>query len=293
MTEKTNNGNNPNGKISGKVIWDFDGTITLEWVEAIPFREKFFELYAATTGIDVDKVKEIYETIAYRSVLTDNAAGWNIGGNIVCPATSSEYVLTTTIFQHMYNYAKEGKFNEYNEEIAKMDDAALRIIYPEAYAHSGIEFKKGAKSVLEAYKDRSVIVTNSADGPVRKKLEMLGVEGIPIYTNAAKFIITGGMTDVPETIQPEGFPRPIHLQRGKYRAVLETLAKEGFRPEETTVVGDVFELDLALPQQLGYNIVAVDNRTVNHPTGLPDHEVFYLKNTKPATRIIADLRDLL
>jgi len=76
--------------------------------------------------------------------------------------------------------------------------------------------------------------------------------------DANKFAVCGSATadarfeSLPETVRWPGLDRAIHLRRGRYFDVLRGLWDEtGTGPDSTLVVGDGFELDLAMPAALG------------------------------------------
>jgi hypothetical protein len=56
-------------------------------------------------------------------------------------------------------------------------------------------------------------------------------------------------------IRVSGLTRPILPRRGRYFDALAAIWEEtGARPESTLVCGDIFELDLALPAELGADV---------------------------------------
>ena len=60
---------------------------------------------------------------------------------------------------------------------------------------------------------------------------------------------------LPETQTLEGLPRPVYLRLGRYYEVLrEVWEQTGTRPERTLLVGDIYELDLAMPIHLGVSV---------------------------------------
>jgi len=132
-------------------------------------------------------------------------------------------------------------------------------------------FRPGAKQFLDELigKYGVAIVTNSKTDSVEKKLKTLADYSIPIIGNAKKYVIDQTMDNVPESVNLEGFPRPVLLRRRNYKEILDK-----FDPEKTVVVGDIYELDLALPEFLGFKVIqmATDNT--------PEYEIEYHK-TKP------------
>ena len=68
---------------------------------------------------------------------------------------------------------------------------------------------------------------------------------------------------MPESIQFDGLlPRPVYLRRGKYYEALRDIWNQtGTGPESTLVAGDIYELDLALPIELGLQVHLVTGPT--------------------------------
>jgi hypothetical protein len=102
----------------------------------------------------------------------------------------------------------------------------------------------------------TVIVTSSATNRVRDKLRRGTIPydrfGITIHGNAKKQVIDPAWEGAPESVQPEGFPNPIFPRRRLYHQALEGA---NIDLEGAVVVGDVYQLDLSMPEQLGANIV--------------------------------------
>ncbi len=63
---------------------------------------------------------------------------------------------------------------------------------------------------------------------------------------------------MPESISIEDLGRPVYIRRKFYFDILEQIAKErGLSFEEVAVVGDICELDLLLPKQLGMYVMLI------------------------------------
>ena len=144
-------------------------------------------------------------------------------------------------------------------------DDILQQIFQRNYTKSGIVFKKQAKEVLEELIKRMpvFIVTNSNSGAVTNKIEKLdpqGKEKITLFGDAQKYSIDSSLDAVPETLTINGLNRVIYLRRKEYFDVLNQIWKAtSVKSGQTLVIGDIFELDLALPAILGCNIFLVAN----------------------------------
>ena len=221
------------------IILDFDGTLTDTENEARPFLKKWNELFSEKTGVPV-KCLENSIAEAKAAILSDTKKGWMNNGYVAAPATADPYILNSTIFQYLSEkFRNEGKY-----DIPK-DDNYLQDLFIQAYPYSTISFRKGAKELLGSLvqKYNVNIVTNSKAGLVKKKITKLGNYDIPVIGDAKKYVIFGS-----ESIILEGFPRQVFLGRDNYRKILDK-----FIPEETLVIGDIYELDLALPEYLGFH----------------------------------------
>ncbi len=103
-----------------------------------------------------------------------------------------------------------------------------------------------------------VIVTNSRIAGVERKLAMLGDKytSIPVVGNARKNALDLGWYGVDESIRPVGYERDVYLRRKLYWNTLTRLMrKKGLKPHNVLVIGDIYEMDLALPAQIGMRIM--------------------------------------
>jgi hypothetical protein len=258
--------------MKAKKIFDFDGFITNENLEARPFVEKFLELYKKESKLNQDDMNTVLEH-GMTKALSDPKAGWNMNGKIVAPATSSEYVFYTTIFQMLYSEALSGDLPKELAELApaikKVDNNKMQEIYKEAYKSSATKLREGAEDFLNKHID-AVIVTNSDPAKVNEKLKTIGLgDGkIRLYGNAKKFLVTEQIPGVPETFEHPELPRPVYLWRGNYKRVLDEIC----RGAPATTCGDVWELDNALPSALGYRTIILDNALGDELIGMTDYE---------------------
>jgi hypothetical protein len=165
-------------------------------------------------------------------------------------------------------------------------DPALRsevttTIFRRAYRATGAAFRPEAKRVLEALLARVpavYVVTNAATEVAARKLRSLspaGLEKLRLRGDARKFLVgpaSGAdprFARVPREKQVEGLRRPVLLHRGRYFDVLAAIWEEtGSGPERTLVCGDIYELDLALPAELGASVHLVKReRTFGYELG--------------------------
>ncbi len=115
------------------------------------------------------------------------------------------------------------------------------------------------------------VVTNADPVVVADKLAALAPAGLPrlhVHGDARKFLIVPAsrpddrLAALPAERRLPGLARPLLLRRGRYFDVLTSIWAEcGARPAETLVCGDIFELDLALPADLGAEVYLVRRET--------------------------------
>jgi hypothetical protein len=104
--------------------------------------------------------------------------------------------------------------------------------------------------------------------------------------HARKFDVDDAWTGAPETLAVPGLARPVLLRRRNYHAILrELLEAAGADFADLVVVGDIFELDLAMPLALGARVGLVAS---GHT---PAYERAFV-HAHPRGRIIEDLRDV-
>ncbi len=141
----------------------------------------------------------------------------------------------------------------------------ITAVFRRAYQRTVAAFRPEAKRVIEVLLARvpSVhVVTNAAPEVAVRKLAELGPEGnLRVRGDARKFAIGPASSPdprfarVPRERRLRGLDRPVLLTRGPYFDALASIwAESGARPETTLVCGDIYELDLALPAELGASV---------------------------------------
>jgi len=238
------------------IILDFDGTLTDTDKESIPAINKWHELFCEKTHTDItDHVSEIKKAV--NEIILDEKSGWIKNGKVIAPATADPFVLITTAYQKtIQKYINEEKYPLAQNQ--QSIDALLYELFTKSYTYADTVFRPGAKEFLdELYnKYEVVIATNSKTDSVEKKLNQLTNYKIPIIGNAKKYEIDNIVVTVPESINLENFPRPIFLRRLYYYNILNE-----FNSKNTTVIGDIYELDLALPEYLKFKTIQIETPT--------------------------------
>jgi len=249
------------------IVLDFDGTFTRVDEEAVPFVEAFRAGLAEHVGSELEGM---WNRAAATIEATPDRFGWEYDGVIVAPSHADPYIRCTTIGQLLLAEADVAPARR--TEI-------LQGLYKMAYPLSLTVFRSDAKMVVEAVVSSGLpvyVVTNSATEHVRAKIDSLDPRGkgsIHVRGEARKFVLHEPekkhpmFESLPERMAVSGLPRPVWLRRGYYFEALRKIWDEtGSGPERTVVCGDIFELDLAMPAQLGARV-----HLVSRPQ-TPDYE---------------------
>ena len=247
------------------VVLDLDGTLTDVPRESPPFVEAFPALVSDLLGRDLGASWAAAERAVHAR---SPELGWLIEGHMVGPADADPYILASSAAQIVFDEAGV---------LAR--DASLRseittTIFRRAYHRTTTAFRPEAKEVLEALLARLptvYVVTNAATEVATRKLAELAPEGLErlrIRGDAGKFMIgppsrpDPRFAAIPREKRLPGLARPVLLERGRYFDALAAIwAESGAGPESTLVCGDIFELDLALPAELGAHVHLVERET--------------------------------
>jgi hypothetical protein len=237
------------------IVLDFDGTFTLVDREAVPFVEGFVAGLREIVGGDVAARWD--ETVT-RVKADPDRYGWEHGGTIVAPSHADPYILATTVGQLLL--AEAGLD-------ARARTEHLQALYQQNYPRALTVFRPDAKNVIETLVATSTpvfVVTNSRTDHVSAKLDQLAPRGrsqITVRGDARKFVLGDPenadetWSRVPEQRELPGLSRPIQVRRGAYYDQLRRIWSEtGTDAASTLVCGDIFELDLALPAELGARV---------------------------------------
>ena len=250
------------------LLLDFDGTFTLAEQEGVPFVEAYRADLCRRLGRNIDaEWRECEATIRARPT----EFGWLFQGKLVAPGNADPYVRATTVARMLMD-----RFDAYPDP--KERDEACAELYAESYEHSAVVFRPGAEAVLERLLKTELplyIVTNSGTEAVTHKVDTLLPQAPrrPVVRgNAMKAfieeptVVDPAFAGLPETQALEGLSRPVYLRRGRYyEALREIWDRTGTTPERTLLVGDIYELDLAMPFHLGVSIhLIVGDTTAEH-----------------------------
>jgi len=235
------------------IVLDFDGTFTDVEREAVPFLSHYRQGLSELVGREIGA---LWERAVQTVRAEPDAYGFRFGERIVAPSHADPYILSSCASRLVLaelGVAPEGEGYE--------------SLFHRAYAHADTVFRSDAREVVDAVLALDVptfVVSNSRTDNVIAKLHRLGedlLERLEVRGDARKFHLVDPepadprFDGVPEQLEVESLSRPIYLRRGRYFETLSTIwAATGTTPERTLVCGDIFELDLALPQALGASV---------------------------------------
>lgn len=245
------------------VVLDFDGTMTDAEIEGGPYRAGYLEDLAVIAGMSAAEVR--FRADALDAEVAANAAeeGWRYQGQIVAPATVDPYLRLMPVARRILDEA--GRLLDEADRQRVLDG----LLYRYNYRKTITAFREGAAQVLHALREHSTwIVTNSDTEAVRAKVRTLEADsGVAlgwldgqVVGNAKKYVVDPAFNAVPESLSLPGLRRPVLLRRRYYFEVLERLRRQaGVGWHDVTVIGDIFELDLALPLALGARVGLLQN----------------------------------
>ncbi len=269
------------------LVLDFDGTVTDAEIEGRPFRDGYLEDLAVLTGRPVDEVRSEAARIEAAVAAAPGDHGWIYEGKIVAPAVVDPYLRMMPVARALFDAF--GCFPQDADRTRLLDG----ILYKYNYQKTATAFRPGAAELLRRLcNSASWVVTNSHTEPVQGKIRSLAPDGAldwwmgRVRGRARKYVVDDSFDVVPATLQVPGLTRPVHLRRRHYHEALAGLLTEaGAGWPELLVVGDIFELDLALPLACGARVALV----VNAHT--PGYERAYVAG-HPRGRIVESLADI-
>ncbi len=232
---------------------DFDGTVTDVAKEAQRYLEVYSAGLATVLGMDPYEMEAHMQQSRAEIVKNPGMYGWEYDGLIVAPALADPYLTNISAVQLTL------------ERLDKtIERDALDTLHKQAYQYTETVFRPDAQAYVEQLHATTdfTIVTNSKTDRVYQKLtrllerSRLSTEDIRVVGDAKKYVIDNSWEQVAQTTQPKGFPRPVYLRRKCYH---DALFSGGQKPD--IVIGDVYELDLALPYALNIWTILLLSRT--------------------------------
>jgi hypothetical protein len=271
---------------------DFDGTMTDAEAEGRPFRDGYLEDLCLLVGRKPGdpEVLEIAETTEAEIAAAPHAHPFLWMGRAVAPATVDPYLRMVPIAHRILD--RYGVMPDATDRGRLLGSVLYKYNYAKTLGHP--VFRAGAGEVLRALGGSPTwIVTNSDTHAVAGKVAALDRDtpGVAWLTSrvrgfARKFDVDDTWAAAPDAMALPGLERAVLLRRHAYYEILKTVLDEAGKTfEDLVVVGDIFELDLAMPLALGARVgLVVGPRT-------PDYERTFVTN-HPRAALIEDLSQI-
>ena len=267
--------------MSKLLILDFDGTLTDAEEEGKNYKDGYLADVALLADRDLEEVLGWAAEFEEKILAKADLYGWNFNGKIVAPASVDPYLRIMPISRMIFDRA--GVYTNLQERDRLLD----RILYKYNYQKTTTAFQEGAAEFFttlgqlerEQNAIATCVVTNSHTLPVQNKIRLLGEQTgndldwlvERVHGSARKYIIDDDFGDIAEQMSIPNLSRPIFLRRKLYHQTICSLQKQFDSSwEETTVLGDIFELDLSLPLACGSKVGLMVNRFT------PKYEMDYL-----------------
>jgi hypothetical protein len=274
------------------LVLDFDGTITDAEAEGGPFRTGYLEDIATLAGLSIEETLSLASGFEDEVAKNPNVHGWVFQGQIVAPATVDPYLRMMPVARKILDHTHS--FMDRDSRDRLLDG----ILYKYNYPKTKVVFRDGAHECLDSLNGTGTwIVTNSHTTPVQSKVRTLAAEhNNPnlewlvqrVNGRAKKYILDEEFQEVPGSIHIPGLDRPVLLRRKHYFEVLKGILDENKASwSDLTVIGDIFELDPALPLALGAKVGLVVNPFT------PDYERDFVDNHSRGRLIdsLAEVKD--
>ena len=248
------------------VCLDFDGTLTLAEEGGARYVEEYRE--DLSRRLERDLTGEWQRAEA--SVREDPTLhGLLYQGKVVAPGNADPFIRSSTVARMVMD--EFGSFPESAER-----ERVLGELYAAAYDHTTTVFRGDARPVLERLSETGLpvfVVTNSRTDSVERKIAgLLGAAARPpaVFGDAKKAILEepeppdARFDALPATRALPGLPRPVYLRRGRYYEALRAIWQRArTEPARTLLVGDIYELDLAMPLELGVSVHLLEGQVTS------------------------------
>jgi len=257
------------------VVLDFDGTLTDADAHAPAFHEASGRELASLLGWDEPTLRREWRRAQGAVARLPADAAWVVDGCGVCPAAADPYLVANGVARLL--------LAEHRPGLGEADLMACVLeVHRAAYRRAPPPFRPDARDLLEELRGSGChvrVVTNSRTEGVEQRLDALspgGRERIEVRGDAGKFFVGAGVVAdprfaaLPDVAVWPGLARPVHLRRGRYFELLRQVWDDtATGPEAMLVVGDVLELDLAMPAVLGAHV-----HLVTHAGTMPQEVQF-------------------
>ena len=274
------------------LVLDFDGTMTDAEAEGRPFREGYLDDLATLCGLESGDpdITRIADEVEAEIAAAPSAHPFLWMGRAVAPASVDPYLRMVPIANRILD--RYGAIMSADDRGRLLGGVLYKYNYVKTLGHP--VFRSGAGAMLaELDGTRTWIVTNSDTHAVAGKIAALDRDtpGVAWLTSrvrgyARKFEVDDAWSGAPSELAVPGLDRSVLLRRRPYYEILsEVLAEAGSTFDELVVIGDIFELDLAMPLALGARVGLVTSPRT------PSYERAFV-TAHPRARMIEDLAEV-
>lgn len=243
------------------LVLDFDGTLTNIEEEAKPYVEGFCQGLGRELKLSQSEVETYWQEARTKILQSPEKYGWELDGRIVASATSDPIMTCYPITDEI--------LGRLGITLSQQERRALLAkLFLENRPKMGESFKEGADEFLSEvwslFHGKVYVVTNNTPDKVKERISHLSSDHslIPIIGGAKKYELVDSWEAVPKTITVLGLERPVYLRRQHYGEALDKVIQEQRTDiSRIAVVGDIWEMDLALPQYLGAVVGLTPNPT--------------------------------
>ena len=243
------------------LVLDFDGTMTDAEAEGRPFRDGYLDdlcVLVGRAGGDPD-VLALAAEVEAELERAPAAHPFLWMGRAVAPATADPYLRMVPIAHRILD--RWGALENPVDRARLLGSVLYKYNYAKTLGHPVFRAHAG-----EALRDLSGtatwIVTNSDTHAVAGKIALLDREtpGVAWLASrvrgyAKKFEVDDAWDGAPAELAVPGLARPVLLRRREYFQILQAVLDDaGASFADLLVVGDIFELDLAMPLALGARV---------------------------------------
>jgi hypothetical protein len=274
------------------LVLDFDGTMTDAEAEGRPFRDGYLEDLCTLVGRSAGdpEVLAIADEVEAHLAKAPESHPFLWMERAVAPATVDPYLRMVPIAHAILD--KFGVLRDPADRGKLLGGVLYKYNYAKTLGHP--VFRAGAGEVLRGLGGRDTwIVTNSDTHAVAGKVAALDrvTPGVAWLTSrvrghARKFDVDDAWTGAERELALPGLTRPVLLRRRMYHDILKTiLDAAGATFADLVVIGDIFELDLAMPLALGARVGLVASPRT------PSYERAFVE-LHPRGRMIEDLAEI-
>jgi FMN phosphatase YigB (HAD superfamily) len=236
------------------VVFDYDCTLTSPEDLSRKFKRGYLAEISERFGQPIRLIEQISTEVESKMKKHPERYDWVFGGRAVSSMVGDPSLRFIGIVEEILR-----RYPNNVEDVDQLQHKLFWRHYPD-----NVRLRPGTQKILSTGLP-PIIITNSPSGRVcdklQKNLPNTVFQQLRIFGEAGKQFIDEGWEAVEPELSLRGLHRPVLLRRRQYFEVLTQILGE--TPwSDLVVVGDNFELDLALPMALGsYGILMTSDFT--------------------------------